>query len=294
MPHPYIHRHPTGPVIPPHLLEHIPLLADGAPGDTLFAQHRGAMAASGGLPEGFNLRRPEWVQAVHDAFFQAGARVLRTNSAQANAVALSALGLDARCEAINNSAMAVVRAAVGQQALVMGAVGQIAAGTPLPDRERAYAQQLVYLCDTGTDFVLLDGFDSVEEAVRVLRMARGAGDAPVLGVLQADASGRTAAGQPIVAGIEQLLSAECDAVGMVFPHTVPDLRPALEPVLGLDVPTAVFLGADAPDALSPAGYAQRLAPLATLRLVILGGGRHIGPAHVAALAQRIAPAPEAA
>jgi homocysteine S-methyltransferase len=277
-------------MIPPHLLERIPLLADGTPGDALFAQHPGAgQKGLGGLPEGFNLRRPDWVQATHAAFFQAGARALRTNSAQANAVMLGALGLDERCEAINNSAMALLRAAVGQQALVMGAIGQIAATTPWPDRERAYAQQLVYLCDTGTDFVLLDGFADPEEAVRVLRMARNAGDAPVLGVLQGDGRGRTPADQPLVDGIRQLLAADCDAVGALFPHTVTDLRPLMDTLLALEAPTAVFVGADAPDALSPEAYAQRLAPLADLRVVILGGGRHIGPAHVAALARRVTP-----
>ncbi|HEX7926888.1 MAG TPA: homocysteine S-methyltransferase family protein [bacterium] len=279
-------------MIPPHLLERIPLLADGAPGDALLMQHKQAATSVGGLPEAFTLRRPEWVQGIHDAFFQAGARVLRTNTAQANAVSLAALELQERCEAVNNSAMALLRAAVGQQALVMGTVGEIAPSVPLPDRERAYAQQLVYLCDTGTDFVLLDGFASLEECLRVLRLARRAGDAPTLGVLRCDARGITPEAEPLLDGVQRLLDAECDAVGLCLDAPTTEPRALIEPVLALEAPTAVFLDGGSPGALSPNTYAARLAPLADLRVVILGGGRHIGPAHVAALAKALPPPKE--
>ena len=277
-------------MIPPHLLERIPLLADGAPGDWLAAQHKGL----GGIAESVNLRRPEWVQAGHDAFYKAGSRALRTNTAQANAVTLAAQELEERCEAINNSAMALLRAAVGQQALAMGSVGPIAASVPLPDRERAYAQQVVYLCDTGSDFILLDGFSDVVEAMLVRRLALSAGDAPVLALLQADAAGLTLDGRPLADAMQQLGDAGCDAVGALFTVTAEaeapvDLQPLVEPLLDLGLPSAVFLGGATPGALSPAGYAARLAPLARLRTVILGGGRHIGPAHVAALAQHVTP-----
>ena len=274
-------------VIPPHLLERIPLLADGVPGDWLAAQHKGL----GGSAESVNLRRPEWVQAGHDAFYKAGARALRTNTAQANAVTLATQELGERCEAINNSAMALLRAAVGQQALAMGALGPIRADVPLPDRERAYSQQVVYLCDTGSDFILLDGFGDTMEALLVRRLALSAGDAPVLALLHADATGLTQDGRPLADAMQQLGDAGCDAVGALFTvGAAPlDLQPLVEPMLGLDLPTAVFLGAATPGALSPEDYAARLAPLARLRTVVLGGGRHIGPAHVAALAQRVTP-----
>lgn len=270
-------------MIPPHLLARLPLLADGAPGDLLLARHPGVS----GPPEALNLRRPEWVQAVHTEFLDAGAQALRTNSAQASAAALAAHGLEERCEAVNNSAMALLREAAGARALAMGIVGEMAPGIPGAERERAYAQQIVYLCDTGADFLLLDGFTSTEEVARVLRLVRNAGDAPVLAALQVNGCGRTAAGQPLADEAQRLLDAGCDAIGGVFSQSAAELAPLVEPLLALGAPVAVFLAGADPGMLTPEVYARRLAPLAGMRTAILGGGRHIGPAHVAALARAL-------
>jgi homocysteine S-methyltransferase len=269
-------------MIPAHLLDHLPLLADGAPAAWLRARHPGV----GGLAEALNLRRPDWVQAGHAAFFQAGANVLRTNSAQANAVVLAAQGLEERCEAINNSATALLRAAVGQQALVVGTVAEIR-GAVLAERERAYGQQIVYLSDTGVDFLLLEDCSSVAEAVLVRRLARDAGDVPVLAVLPVDARGRTAEGQPLREAVQRLADGGMDAVGALFPREAADLRTLLEPALTAGLPLAALLGGESAAALTPEVFASRLAPLAGLGVAILGGGASIGPAHVAALADRL-------
>ncbi len=266
-------------MIPAHLIEKLPLIADGVPGDWLRAQHRGV----GGLAEALNLRRPEWVQAAHTAFFQAGARVLRTNSAQANAVVLAAQGLDERCEAINNSASALLRAAVGQLALAMGTLAEIR-GAILAERERAYGQQIVYLSDTGVDFLLLDDCTSISEAALVRRLARDAGDVPVLALLPVDAAGRTAEGVPLADAARALADAGVDAMGACFPHTAGHLQRLVEPALAVGLPLAVLVGCEAPEQLTPAAFAAGLAPLAALGVVMLGGGRHIGPPHIAALA----------
>jgi homocysteine S-methyltransferase len=269
-------------MIPAHLLERLPLIADGAPADWLRSQHPGV----GGLAEALNLRRPEWVQAGHAAFFRAGARVLRTNSAQANAVVLAALGLEERCEAINNSATALLRAAVGQQALVVGTVAEIR-GATLAERERAYGQQIVYLSDTGVDFLLLEDCSSVAEAALVRRLARDAGEVPVLAVLPVDAQGRTAEGQPLREAVQRLADGGLDAVGALFPPEAADLRPLVESALTGQLPLAALLGGESTGALTPELFAGRLGPLAEMGVAILGGGASIGPAHVTALADSL-------
>jgi methionine synthase I (cobalamin-dependent) len=145
----------------------------------------------------------------------------------------------------------------------------------------------VYLCDTGADFLLLDGFTSQGEAGLVLRLARNAGDAPVLAALQVDARGGTPDGRLMIDAARELLDAGCGAIGMVCDAAAADLAPLAEPLLALDAPIAVFLGAVAPALLAPGAYAARMAPLARLPVAILGGGRHIGPAHIAALASAL-------
>src|SRR6266571_2132655 len=61
------------------------LLMDGAMGTEL--QRLGLQPP--GRPEDWNLERPEAVQAIHQAYVDAGAEVLLTNTFQANPVALA-------------------------------------------------------------------------------------------------------------------------------------------------------------------------------------------------------------
>jgi len=268
-------------MIPAHLVEKLPLIADGAPGDLLRARH----PKVAGPVEAFNLRRPEWVRAAHGAYFQAGARVLRTNSAHANEVALGIHGLEERCEAINNSATALLRAAVGQQALVMGAIAEIRSAA-LPVRERAYGQQIVYLADTGVDFIVLEDCSSAAEASLVRRLAREAGDAPLLALLTVDASGRTADGMTLREGVQSLADSGVDAAGAVFPPQA-ELPPLVALAVEVGLPTAVFLGGNPTDPMPPETFAAKLGPLAEMGVVVLGGGAGVGPGHVEALVQWI-------
>ncbi len=290
-------------MIPAALLARLPLLTDGRPGDWLRQQH----SRVAGPVEALNLRRPDWVQVAHSEFFGAGARVLRTNTRFASAPTLARHGLDDRCEAINNSGAACVRQAVGQQAVLLGSIGEIGTESGLvaglrpsaADRERAYGQQAVYLSDTGCDVLLLEGFGSVDECLLVLRLVRGAGDAPVLALLALDAAGQTGDGLPVGAAARRLADAGMDAVGLLCG---PEHASLLEPALAAreaGVPVAVLLqawpmalGQERPpegirDPLSVQGFAQRLAPLASVA-ALLGGGAGITPAHVKALAATLA------
>src|ERR687892_1582624 len=58
-----------------------------------------------------NLSQPGLVREVHEAYVQAGAEILETNTFGANPVKLSSHGLDDDTEAINRSAVTVARRA---------------------------------------------------------------------------------------------------------------------------------------------------------------------------------------
>jgi hypothetical protein len=53
------------------------------------------------------------------------------------------------------------------------------------------------------------------------------------------------------------------------------------------LPLAAFLSGEPAGSLTPERYASRLAPLADMGVVILGGGPGVGPAHVALLVNSI-------
>jgi methionine synthase I (cobalamin-dependent) len=293
-------------MIPAALLSRLPLLMDGSPGDWLRQRHPGVA----GPIEALNLRKPEWVQQAHSEFFGAGARVVRTSTRAASALALARHGLDDRCEAIHNSGAACVRKAIGTQAVLLGSIGEIgseqdaASGLvaglrpSLEERERAYGQQVVYLSDTGCDALLLEGFRSLDECLLVLRLARGSGDAPVLAVLALDEGGRTGDGHDPGTAAERLAAAGMDAVGLLCGPEHANLAELAHAARQGGLPVAMLvqawpmaLGQARPqagvrDPLSIQTFARRLGPLAGVA-ALLGGGAGITPAHIKALSQAL-------
>src|SRR5262245_465023 len=76
------------------------------------------------LPE-LNLSRPDLVQAVHEDYVRAGARVHRTNTFTANRVRLEPFGLADRVREINRAGVEIARRAAGRDGFVVGSVGPI-------------------------------------------------------------------------------------------------------------------------------------------------------------------------
>ncbi|MGA9846777.1 MAG: homocysteine S-methyltransferase family protein, partial [Roseiarcus sp.] len=82
------------------LAEGRPLLADGATGTNLFAMG----LASGETPELWNAVHPDRIQALHQAFVEAGADIVLTNSFGGNRRRLALHGLEARARELNRLA----------------------------------------------------------------------------------------------------------------------------------------------------------------------------------------------
>src|SRR6266540_7472862 len=99
------------------------LLMDGAMGTEL----QRAGLGEGECYELWNLTHPDRVRAIHQAYADAGARVLLTNTFQANPVALGRRGLAEKLMAIVRSALTLTRSACGQDCFVLGDVGPIVA-----------------------------------------------------------------------------------------------------------------------------------------------------------------------
>lgn len=305
-----------------------PLIADGSVRDALalrLAQpdvgagspSRSPMRGSAGeaptLPEALNVSRPEWVREVHEAFARAGARLHRTNTRAAHRPALEAAGLAERCEAVNVSGSALVRAAIGTAGVMMGCLGPIGApgGAPLPLalREQAWGEQAVYLSDTGVDVFLLEHIERLEDALAILRVVKRTSDAPVLAQLRFDAGGRTAEGIAAGEAARRLAAAGADALGVGCGPGPAALPPLVEALLGPGLPVGVMVGVATPGtdgpgaaasgtgspasgapypgapALGPQAFAEALLALGRLGVTILGGCCGVGPRHIHALAR---------
>jgi 5-methyltetrahydrofolate--homocysteine methyltransferase len=102
------------------------LLLDGAMGTELLR----AGLAPGECPELWNVTQPDRVRAVHQAYVDAGAECLVTNTFQANPPALERYGLDDRLEEINEAGVALASAAVGP-GFILASIGPVPDSLPL-------------------------------------------------------------------------------------------------------------------------------------------------------------------
>src|SRR5271166_7075009 len=89
------------------LAEGRPLLADGATGTNLFAMG----LAAGETPELWNAAHPDRIEVLHQAFVDAGADIILTNSFGANRRRLMLHGLEARTRELNRLAVQNARKA---------------------------------------------------------------------------------------------------------------------------------------------------------------------------------------
>src|SRR6202050_2792933 len=96
-----------------------PLVVDGAMGTQLY--ERGVLFSA--CFEELNVSRPELVAKVHEDYLRAGAQVIETNTFGANAMRLEKYGLQGRMRELNAAGVRVARAAAGDQAYVIGAMG---------------------------------------------------------------------------------------------------------------------------------------------------------------------------
>ncbi|MFI5214500.1 MAG: homocysteine S-methyltransferase family protein, partial [Gemmatimonadales bacterium] len=72
-----------------------------------------------------NLRSPDVIGDVHKAYVKAGAEIIETNTFGANPVKLAQHMLADQTFAINKKAAEIARAAAGDRAVVVGAIGPL-------------------------------------------------------------------------------------------------------------------------------------------------------------------------
>lgn len=310
----------------PRLFDHLPLIADSRPGHQLSSMLSGQLVDDNFSPEGLNLQQPETVQRLHEAHVKAGAWLVRTNTLHGHAQALSTFGLSERAEAINNSASALARAAIGPLGAVMATLGppqpvhsahnltgqnEPITGSPMETIQHAVGEQMIYLADTGVDFFLLEHIHQLDWALWLTQKAKSLSDAPVLAQLTLSASGQIAKGIALKEAAEQLVDTGADALGLscVMPSHL--LLPQVETLLNTGLPVSLMLGHGLSYTGDPAsvikqpgraqpGHAQPLTPdefaeaqegFGRMGVAILGGCCGVGVDHVKALATRLGKKP---
>jgi 5-methyltetrahydrofolate--homocysteine methyltransferase len=294
----------------------IPVIFDGAFGTQV--QKAGLADAdfggTSGCNEILNLTRPDIVKGIHQAYLEAGANVIETNTFGANRTKLSEKGLAGRVYEVNKAgAVLARRAAEGNPCCVCGSLGPT--GFLPSSKEKSlgavsfdaladiFEEQAEALLDGGVDLLLLEtGKDLLEVraalyGIRRLFKKRNS-KVPLQVQVTMDADGRMLLGSDMHAFLGAAVPMGADAIGLNCGTGPAEMAPHIEKLLavtGLPVamqPNAgmpVNAGGTAVYTMEPMAFADVLVPLVTEKgLAVVGGCCGTTPDHILELNRRLA------
>ncbi len=157
------------------------VLYDGGMGTMLFA----AGLVDGESPEPWNWEKPEVVNAVYRAYYEAGSDVVQTNTFGGTPIKLAEVDLQERAYEANYLAAKALKAICPEGRYAAGDVGPIGKFMqPMGEYTReefdaAFEAQVRGLVDGGVDMISIETMYSLEEALCALRAARKISDLPV-------------------------------------------------------------------------------------------------------------------
>ena len=282
-----------------------PLRLDGGLGSMLI--DRGLK--SGSPPELWSTERPDDLLAVHQAYAQAGAEAIHTNTFGANPIRLAAFGLADRCEELNRAAVEVARrAGAGFVVADVGPTGEYLppVGKGCLDAWReAFTEQARVLANAAPDAVHVETMSDLREALVALDALRDAApQLPVIVSLTFDRKKRgffTVMGDRPAASFARLAEHGAAAVGANCSITSPDMldlaRETLPELSRLSAPPPLVLQPNAGQPRltthgvvydqSPDEFARDAAAMAAAGARAIGGCCGTDPHFIAALCQRL-------
>lgn len=281
------------------------VIGDGAMGTEL----QRAGLAVGECGDRWNLDHPDRLRAIHDAYIAAGSEAIITNSFGANRWVLARYGLADQVDAINRAAAAIARHAAGASVCALGDIGPCGGFLkPLGDVDPGdllaeFTRQASALLEGGADGLIIETMSAVEELAIAVRAARAAGAPFVIASMAFDAlpngNIRTMMGVSPGQAARASVDAGADVIGANcgtrmttsdFAKVVSEFRKAT------DLPVVIQANAGSPELedgravyrLTPDAFAAEMDEVVAAGANIVGGCCGTTPAHMAALAKRVA------
>ncbi len=273
------------------------LVGDGAIGTLLYSR---GMSLEVNF-EHLNLLQPSVVEQVHVDYARVGAQVLETNTFGANALRLSAVGLQGQVREINRAGVRLARAAAGDDLFVAGAVGPLVrprgaeAELSALEKYEILREQMEALAEEGIDLFILETFAGLEDLELALKIAHEL-QCPAVAQMAFLEGGRTRDGVSAEEAAVQLSVAGAAVLGANCGSGPRELLRIL-PRMGefSSQPLAVYPNSGLPEYVdgrymylaTPEYFASRGADLVSAGASLVGGCCGTTPEHIRALAEAI-------
>ncbi len=225
------------------------VLFDGAMGTELY--NRGVFINS--CYDELNLTRPKLIKEIHQAYAEAGADVLESNTYGANRLKLQKHGLEDKVYEINFTGATLARAAAGDDIYVAGSIGplneRLEPWGPLAESEarEIFIEQAKGLKDGGVDLFILETFSDLHLMQQALIALKEAYDLPVIAQMTISNEGNSLFGTPPELFSTKMVQWGADVVGVncsVGPKPMLDTLEKMNKVS--EVPLSVMPNAGTP------------------------------------------------
>jgi homocysteine S-methyltransferase len=276
------------------------LIADGAMGSMLHE----AVGTQRCFDE-LNTTEPEAVFRVHQAYIEAGAQIIETNTFGANRFKLAPLGLAEEVQRLNSRGVKIAREAresASREVLIAGSIGPLGLGVqsrhPAPEEiQDIFHEQALALEERGVDFYILETFSYIEELLIAIEAIRSFSGLPIVAQLTYAEEGTTYGDVRPTNAAAQLKNKNVQVIGANCTLGPQALLPILAELAAVDnirvsaMPNAGFPKREGDRIVypksSPEYFALFAREAAALGVRILGGCCGTTPAHIHAMAEAV-------
>jgi methionine synthase / methylenetetrahydrofolate reductase(NADPH) len=281
-------------------LKHSILIADGAMG-SLLHESVGAQRCF----DEMNAIEPEAVFRVHQAYIEAGAQIIETNTFGANRFKLEPLGLGDEVQRLNSRGVKIAREAresASREVLIAGSIGPLGIGVqarhPEPDEIHAiFHEQALALEERGVDLFILETFTYIEDLLLAVDAIRSFSGLPIIAQLTYSEEGTAYGDLRPADAAAQLKNKNVQVIGANCTLGPQSLLPILGALTSIDdlrvsgMPNAGFPKREGDRIVypksSPEYFALFAREAAALGVRILGGCCGTTPAHIRAMADAV-------
>ena len=276
------------------------LIADGAMGSMLH-ETVGTQRCFDEL----NSTEPEAVFRVHQAYIEAGAHIIETNTFGANRFKLAPLGLAEEVQRLNSRGVKIAREAresASREVLIAGSIGPLGLGVqsrhPAPEEiQDIFHEQALALEERGVDLFILETFSYIEEILLAIEAVRSFSNLPIVAQLTYSEEGTTFGDVRPFLAASLLKDKNVQVIGANCTLGPQSLLPILQELSNAQnccisgMPNAGFPKREGDRIVypksSPQYFAEFAREAAGLGVRILGGCCGTTPAHVRAMAEAV-------